>query len=44
MKRTIEIEDNLQEIVDGAIEGVREELMNFLSENTDTAQIGRAHV
>ncbi len=35
-KRTIEIEDNLQEIVDSAIEDVKQELLNFLESNPDT--------
>lgn len=36
MKRTIEIDDTLQEHVDGAIEEVKEELLNYLEENPDT--------
>ena len=36
MKKTIEIEDNLQEIVDSCIEDVKTELANFLTENPDT--------
>lgn len=36
MKRTIEIEDTLQERVDGAIEEVEAELRRYLDENKDT--------
>ncbi len=36
MKRTIEIEDNLQEIVDGVNEEVKDELLSFLEQNPDT--------
>lgn len=35
-KRNIEIEDNLDEIVEGAIEEVKEELLEFLKANPDT--------
>lgn len=35
MKRTIEIEDTLQERVDSAIEDVKQELLNFLESNPD---------
>jgi hypothetical protein len=35
-KRTVEIEDTLQERVSEAIEEVREELLNYLTENPDT--------
>lgn len=34
MKRTIEIEDTLQDRVDSAIEDVKQELLNYLKENT----------
>lgn len=33
MKRTIEIEDSLQDRVDSAIEDVKQELLSYLSEN-----------
>jgi hypothetical protein len=36
MKRTVEIEDSLQDRVDTAIQEVEQELRNFLEENTDT--------
>ena len=36
MKRTIEINDNLQEWVDGAIADVKEALLDFLNDNPDT--------
>lgn len=35
-KRTIEIDDTLDEIVDGAIESVKEALIDYLSENPGT--------
>lgn len=35
MKRTIEIEDTLQERVDSAIDDVKQELLNFLEANPD---------
>ena len=36
MRRTVEIEDSLDEIVDSAIEDVKQELLNFLEQNPDT--------
>lgn len=39
MKRTIEIEDTLQERVDSAIEDVKQELLNYLEENPDTDEL-----
>lgn len=39
MKRTIEIEDMLQERVEGAIEEVKEELERYLQENPDTDKV-----
>lgn len=36
MKRTIEIDDSLQERVDSAIEEVKAQLENYLEENPDT--------
>lgn len=39
MKRTIEIEDTLQERVDSAIEDVKQELLNYLEENKDTDEL-----
>lgn len=35
-KRTVEIEDTLQERIDSAIEDVKAELMRYLEENPDT--------
>lgn len=35
-KRTIEIEDNLQDICDQAIDEVKEELISYLDQNPDT--------
>lgn len=39
MKRTIEINDTLQERVDSAIEQVKEELENYLNDNPDTDEL-----
>lgn len=39
MKRTIEIEDTLQERVDSAIEDVKQELLNYLEKNPDTDEL-----
>jgi len=39
MKRTIEIEDNLQERVSNAIDEVKQELLNYLGENPDTDKL-----
>jgi hypothetical protein len=36
MKRTIEVEDTLQDCVDSAIEDVRAELVSYLEQNPDT--------
>ena len=36
MKRTIEIEDNLDEIIESAIDDVKTELLNYLESNPDT--------
>ncbi|MDO8705373.1 MAG: hypothetical protein Q7J84_10550 [Sulfuricaulis sp.] len=36
MKRTVEIDDTLQECIDGAIESVKEELLSYLAQNPDT--------
>jgi hypothetical protein len=38
-KRTIEIEDTLQECVDGAIEAVKDELLSHLEQNPDTESL-----
>lgn len=38
MKRTVEIDDTLQECVDGAIEEVKTALLEYLDENKDTDQ------
>lgn len=35
MRKTIEIEDNLQEIIDGATEDVKNELLSYLDQNPD---------
>ena len=39
MKRTIEIEDNLQERVSIAIDEVKQELLNYLEKNPDTDEL-----
>ncbi len=39
MKRTIEIEDNLQDYVDSAIAEVREELESYLDSNPETESL-----
>lgn len=39
MKRTIEIDDTLQERVDSAIEDVKQELLNYLEANPDTDEV-----
>ena len=39
MKRTIEIDDTLQERVDSAIEDVKQELLSYLDENRDTDKV-----
>jgi hypothetical protein len=39
MKRTIEINDTLQERVDSACEDVKQELLNYLKENPDTESL-----
>ena len=36
MKRTVEIDDTLQDCVDGAIESVKDELISYLDQNPDT--------
>lgn len=36
VKRNVEIDDNLQEIIDSAIEDVKNELFEFLDDNPDT--------
>jgi hypothetical protein len=36
MKRTIEIEDTLQDCVDNAIDSVRDEIVSYLDQNPDT--------
>src|SRR3990167_9880124 len=36
MKRQIEIDDTLQDCVDGAIGSVKEELLSYLAQNPDT--------
>lgn len=36
MKRTIEIEDTLQDRIDSAIDDVKQELLNYLEANPDT--------
>ena len=38
-KRTIEIEDNLSEIVNDTTEEVKTELLNYLDENPDTDEV-----
>ena len=43
MKRQIEVEDTLQECVDGAIQEVQEELQNYLKENPDTDSLPCLH-
>ena len=35
-KRMVEVEDNLDDIVQGAIDSVKEELLSFLNDNPDT--------
>lgn len=39
MKRTIEIEDNLQEIIDSTIEDVKQLLLDYLKDNPDTDEL-----
>lgn len=39
MKITVNMEDNLQEIVAGAIDGVKEELISYLADNADTEEV-----
>lgn len=39
MKRTIEIDDTLQDCVDEAIDSVKEELARYLDENKDTESL-----
>lgn len=43
MKITVEINDTLQERVDGAIEGVKAELLNYLKSNPDTDETPCLH-
>lgn len=38
-KRTVEIEDTLQDCVDSAISEVKDELLSYLSENPDTDEL-----
>ena len=39
MKRTIELEDTLQELIDGAMEDIGELLEQYLAENPDTDEL-----
>jgi len=39
MRKTIEIEDSLEEIVSGAIDGVKDELESYLDQNPDTDEL-----
>lgn len=38
-KRTVEIDDTLQECVDSAIEEVKNELISYLEQNPDTDEL-----